>query len=45
MWFYTGLLPLHYVKDIIISHCGYVPLHGIIGTVPYGNAPHNTLQS
>lgn len=38
-----GLLPLRYVKDII-DYNGTVLLHGSVGTVPYGNAPHGMLQ-
>ncbi len=38
-----GMLPLHHVKDII-DYSGTVQLHGSIGTVPYVNAPHDTLQ-
>lgn len=40
---YIGLLPLHHVKDII-DYNRIVLLHGSVGTVPYGNAPHGTLQ-
>mgnify|MGYP000770239889 FL=1 len=40
---YMGLLPLHHVKDII-DYSGTVLLHGSVGTVSYGNAPHGTLQ-
>ncbi len=40
---YVGLLPLQHVKDII-DYNGVVLLHGCVGTVPYGNVPHGTLQ-
>lgn len=39
-----GLLPLHHVKNII-DYSGTMLLYGDVGTVPYGNAPHDTLQN
>ncbi len=36
-------LLLRHVKEFI-AHSGTVLLHGFVGTVPYGNAPHGTLQ-
>lgn len=40
---YFCLLPLRHVKDIG-DYSVPVLLHGGVGTVPYGNATHGTLQ-